>query len=39
MRAELGAAPDDSLPLRTGEAPSIEVAADSTGIYKSLMWE
>ena len=37
-RAVLGAVEDKSLPWLVAEAPSIEVAADFTGIYKSLMW-
>jgi hypothetical protein len=38
IRAGFGAAEDESLPWLTGEAPSIEVAADFTGIYRILMW-
>src|SRR5712691_7157768 len=39
MRARVGAAADKSLPWLTWEAPSIEVAADFTGIYRILMCE
>jgi hypothetical protein len=39
MRAGLSAAEDESLPGFDSEAPSIEVAADFTGIYKILMWQ
>ena len=40
MRAELGdTEEDDSLPWLSSEAPSIEVAADFTGIYRILMSE
>lgn|ERR1700688_5039170 len=38
MRARLGAAGDKSLPGLSWEAPSVEVAADFTGIYRILMW-
>ena len=38
IRAGFGAAEDESLPWLAGEAPSIEVAADFTGIYRILMW-
>jgi len=36
-RARFGDEEDESLPGRTSEAPSIEVAADFTGIYRILM--
>jgi hypothetical protein len=39
MRAEFGAGVDESLPGLTREGPSIEVAADFTGIYRILMWK
>jgi hypothetical protein len=40
MRAELGETEeDDSLPWLSSEAPSIEVAANFTGIYRILMSE
>ena len=38
-RAGLGAVEDKSLPWLGSEAPSIEVAADFTGIYRILMGE
>jgi hypothetical protein len=38
-RAGLGAAEDKSFPWLGSEAPSIEVAADFTGIYRILMGE
>src|SRR5258708_37382263 len=38
MRAGLSAAADKSLPWPSSGAPSIEVAADFTGIYGILMW-
>jgi hypothetical protein len=38
MRAGFGAVEDKSLPGLSAEAPSIEVAADFTGIYRILMW-
>lgn len=37
MRAGLGALEDRSLPWLSAEAPSIEVAANFTGIYRILM--
>ena len=37
-RAVLGAVEDKALPWLVSEAPSVEVAADFTGIYRSLMW-
>src|SRR5580693_6178743 len=37
MRAALGALEDRSLPWLSAEAPSIEVAADFTSIYRILM--
>jgi hypothetical protein len=39
MRAGLGAVEGRSLPWFSSEAPSIEVAADFTGIYRILMWK
>jgi hypothetical protein len=39
MRAGLGAVEDKSLLWLRWEAPSVEVAADFTGIYKILMWK
>jgi hypothetical protein len=36
MRARFGVGEDESLPEVTGEKPSIEVAADFTGIYKNF---
>jgi hypothetical protein len=38
-RAGLGAVEDKSLPWLSSEAPSIEVAADFTGIYRILVWQ
>src|SRR5579863_4405289 len=38
MRARFGAAGDKSFPGLSWEAPSVEVAADFTGIYRILMW-
>lgn len=38
MRAGLGAWVGESLPGLISEAPSIEVAAEFTGIYRILMW-
>jgi hypothetical protein len=37
MRAGLGVGVDESLPGLSSEAPSIEVAADFTGIYRILV--
>jgi hypothetical protein len=37
MRAALSALEDGSLPWPSSEAPSIEVAANFTGIYRILM--
>src|SRR5271155_250504 len=37
-RAALGAVDDKSVPWLVSEAPSIEVATEFTGIYRSLMW-
>ena len=39
MRVGLGAEEDCSPPRFGWEAPSIEVAADFTGIYRILMWK
>src|ERR1700723_3305823 len=39
IRAGVGALEDESLPWLSLEAPSIEVAADFTCIYRSLMWK
>jgi hypothetical protein len=38
MRAGLGALEDVPLPGLISEAPSIEVAAEFTGIYRILVW-
>src|SRR5579863_7027445 len=37
-RARLGALEDRSPPWTRWEAPSVEVAAEFTGIYRILMW-